>query len=161
MTATASASAQAPPIPLAEATALLRQLGVALLGSVVRCEPPPTLAKLLSRRDIALLLPYAGQRHAVPFTWLTLRPWMRQAAWWAVRGWRSSWAPPDLRAGLGRAVHSGLRRGAPDRRWRMLAGLWVDRMIGGSQGAGWPSRFGAWRPSSPGAMLGSRPRQPR
>jgi hypothetical protein len=121
----------APPIPIVEASALLRRLGLALVEAVVRRAPAPALARLVSRREVALLLPFAGRRGAVPLTAHTIGPWLREQSWFAGRGLGRSWVPPQLEPALQRSSQRALECGAAAQVWEQVARAWVDRALGG------------------------------
>jgi len=124
-------SSAAPPIPLPAASALLQRLGLSLVGAVARRIPPPALARLLARDEVSLLLPFAGQGGAVPLTRYTLRPWLRQGAWYAVRGLAPAWVPPALERDLQRASRRALETDGDAHTWRRLARGWMDYAVGG------------------------------
>lgn len=118
-------------MPLEPAAALLRRVGEALLTALLNREPAPSLAQLVGRAELPLLLPYAWGRHALPLRQSLIRPWLRQLWWWWMPLRRKAWAPPPVLPSLQRSLQRAIQRPITPDRWGELAAIWVDRSVGG------------------------------
>lgn len=128
-------------IPLEATATLLRRVAEALLISLTRREPPPPLARLVGRRELPLLLPYAWGQRSIPARWAMLGPWLRQLWWWLLPLSARPWTPPNLGVGLARNLRRAVDRPASPKTWAELAGFWVDRSVGGATERWLPDPF--------------------
>lgn len=120
-----------PTPPLEEAISFLRRIGLALAGAAIRREPAPSLARLITRRDVALLLPFEGFHNALPLTRRTIWPWLKQGAWMFQRELAPRWTPPTLSRELQTAAERSLLKSRGGEQWDLLVRIWAERVVGG------------------------------